>query len=87
MDLFREVSMSPQPPGSLTELGQEAGLALKAAGHKVAVFESTSAGLIQAALQVVPGASSYTTCGAVTYGKENAAAVLGMDMSFFSTVR
>lgn len=84
MDLFREVSMSPQPPGSLTELGQEAGLALKAAGHKVAVFESTSAGLIQAALQVVPGASSYTTCGAVTYGKENAAAVLGMDMSFFS---
>eukprot|EP00930_Biecheleria_cincta_P085272 TRINITY_DN74671_c0_g1_i1.p1 TRINITY_DN74671_c0_g1~~TRINITY_DN74671_c0_g1_i1.p1 ORF type:complete len:460 (+),score=64.09 TRINITY_DN74671_c0_g1_i1:66-1445(+) len=81
MDVFREVSMSPQPTNSLTELGQEAGLALKSAGHNVAVFESTTAGLIQAALQVVPGASSYTTCGAVTYGKEHAAAALGMDLS------
>lgn len=82
MDLFREVSMSPQHTSSLTELGQEAGLALKSAGHNVTVFESTTAGLIQAALQVVPGASSYTTCGAIAYGKEHAAAAaLGMDLS------
>jgi len=32
---------------------------------------------VQAALQACPGASSYTTCGAVTYGPKKAGAVLG----------
>jgi hypothetical protein len=48
---------------------------------QVAVFESTSAGLVQAALQSVAGASVYTTCGAVTYHSSRAVAVLGCDMS------
>ena len=81
--LFRSVALNSRRLSSLTEIGGEAAAALKAAKQNVTIFESTTAGLIQAALQSVPGASSYTTCGAVTYGKDKAQAVLGgMEMSF-----
>jgi nicotinamide mononucleotide (NMN) deamidase PncC len=62
-------------------LAEEVAHALRAAKHTVTVVESTTAGLIQAALQSVAGASVYTTCGAVTYHSSHAVAVLGCDMS------
>lgn len=41
------------------------------------MFESTTGGLINAALLAAPGASSFTSCGAVTYTSSRSVAVLG----------
>eukprot|EP00929_Paragymnodinium_shiwhaense_P032574 TRINITY_DN18029_c1_g1_i1.p1 TRINITY_DN18029_c1_g1~~TRINITY_DN18029_c1_g1_i1.p1 ORF type:complete len:500 (+),score=61.87 TRINITY_DN18029_c1_g1_i1:101-1501(+) len=79
---FRPEPMKHVQPGFLLPLAEKAGAALKQAGQSVSVFEATSAGLIQAALQTCPGASSYITCGAVTYGPKKAMSVLGsVDLS------
>jgi len=78
---FRRVESAAVAPGPLSELAAEAAELLKKNGQNVTVFESTTAGLIQAALQAVPGASIYTTCGAVTYSSKKAVALLGADMS------
>jgi nicotinamide-nucleotide amidase len=51
----------------LETLAAEVGEALKARGEKVAVNESSSGGLISAALLSVPGASAYFLGGAVVY--------------------
>ncbi|CAJ1329570.1 unnamed protein product [Effrenium voratum] len=72
------VGQSGAMPGvSAMVLVQEAATALRAAAQTLSVFESTTAGLLQASLQAVPGASAFTTCGAVTYSKQKAHAVLG----------
>jgi len=51
----------------LETLAAAIGEALKARGEKVAVNESSSGGLISAALLSVPGASAYFLGGAVVY--------------------
>ncbi len=51
----------------LEALAAEIGAALKARGEKIAVNESSSGGLISAALLSVPGASAYFQGGAVVY--------------------
>ncbi|WP_374468978.1 CinA family protein [Phenylobacterium sp.] len=51
----------------LEALAAEVGEALKAAGQTVAVAESSSGGLVSAALLAVPGASKYFLGGAVVY--------------------
>ena len=51
----------------LEALAAEIGVALKARGEKIAVNESSSGGLISAALLSVPGASAYYLGGAVVY--------------------
>ena len=51
----------------LEALAAEIGKALKARSEKVAVNESSSGGLISAALLSVPGASAYFLGGAVVY--------------------
>ena len=51
----------------LEALAAEIGQALKARGEKIAVNESSSGGLISAALLSVPGASAYFQGGAVVY--------------------
>jgi len=51
----------------LKALGAVVGAQLKARGEKVAVAESSSGGLISAALLGVPGASAYYLGGAVVY--------------------
>lgn len=51
----------------LQEIADELGAALKARGETVAVAESSSGGLISAALLTVPGASAYFLGGAVVY--------------------
>ena len=52
---------------ALNELAAELGQRLKAQGQTVAVAESSSGGLISAALLGVPGASKYYLGGAVVY--------------------
>lgn len=52
---------------ALYEIAAEIGEALKARGEKIAVAESSSGGLISAALLSVPGASAYYLGGAVVY--------------------
>jgi nicotinamide-nucleotide amidase len=51
----------------LLSLGIEIGFLLKARGETVAVAESSTGGLISAALLSVPGASAYYVGGAVVY--------------------
>ena len=53
--------------GNLAELAAVVGEQLKSSGQKVAVAESSSGGLISAALLAVPGASAYYLGGAVVY--------------------
>lgn len=73
--------MTDVTPGPLSPMAEAAATALRDKGQTVAVFESTTGGLVQAALQAVAGASVYTTCGAVTYHSSRSVAVLGCDMS------
>jgi nicotinamide-nucleotide amidase len=51
----------------LAQMGAKAGALLKARGERIAVAESSSGGLISAALLAVPGASQFFTSGAVVY--------------------
>lgn len=51
----------------LERIASELGERLKAAGQTVAVAESSSGGLVSAALLAVPGASKYYLGGAVVY--------------------
>ena len=62
----------------LRDLGAAVGAQLKARGETVAVAESSSGGLISAALLEVPGASAYYLGGAVVYTAK--ARVLLMDL-------
>ena len=62
----------------LEALAAEIGAALKMRGEKIAVAESSSGGLISAALLSVPGASAYYVGGAVVYTAK--ARVLTMDI-------
>lgn len=63
---------------TLTDLGSEAGAALKAAGQTIAVAESSTGGLISAALLAVPGASAYFRGGSVVYTRESRQIWLGI---------
>jgi PncC family amidohydrolase len=60
----------------LDRAGRIGGL-LKARGEKVAVAESSTGGLVSAALLSVPGASAYFLGGAVVYTRQARGALLG----------
>lgn len=64
---------------SLEALSENAATELRATMQRCAVFESTTGGLINAALLSAPGASRFTSCGAVSYTSSRAVAVLGPD--------
>lgn len=63
---------------NLEELGRPAAAALVAAGATVAVAESSTGGLISAALLAVPGASTYYRGGSVIYTLEARRELLGI---------
>jgi len=63
---------------NLTELAARVGAKLKARGETVAVAESSSGGLISAALLVVPGASAYFLGGAVVYTAKARMSLMGL---------
>src|SRR5436305_15083528 len=67
-------------PGMIQELLPQAeriGAILKARGETVSVAESSTAGLISAALLAVGGASAYFMGGAVVYARASPTEVLG----------
>lgn len=63
---------------SLTELGQTAGALLKEQSATIVVAESSSGGLVSAALLSVPGASAYFKGGGVIYTRDARRALLGV---------
>ena len=62
----------------LSEMAAELGALLKARGEQVAVSESSTGGLVSAALLAVPGASAYFLGGGVIYTGPARAALLGL---------
>ena len=62
----------------LWALGEKAGALLVARGERVAVSESSSGGLISAALLAVPGASSFYLGGGVIYTPRAIRGLLGV---------
>lgn len=64
---------------SLLPAAQRIGAALKARRANIAVVESSSGGLVSAALLAVPGASAYFLGGAVVYTRQAREALLGID--------
>jgi len=62
----------------LLPLAETLGQRLKDAGQTVAVAESSSGGLISAALLAVPGASAYFLGGAVVYTGKARMSLLGL---------
>ncbi len=63
---------------SLTDLAADIGARLKERGETIAVSESSTGGLISAALLSVPGASAYFLGGAVVYTRQARQALLGI---------
>jgi PncC family amidohydrolase len=63
---------------SLLPLAQRVGARLKARGETIAVAESSTGGLISAALLAVPGASAYFLGSAVVYTRQSREALLGI---------
>ncbi|MGH6918795.1 MAG: CinA family protein [Geminicoccaceae bacterium] len=66
---------------SLTAMGEAIGGLLKARKETVAVAESSTGGLIAAALLAVPGASAYFLGGAVLYTHQAREALLGIELA------
>jgi PncC family amidohydrolase len=62
----------------LALLAEALAVRLKASGETIAVAESSSGGLISAALLAVPGASAYFLGGAVVYTGKARMALLGL---------
>lgn len=60
---------------------------LRARGETVAVAESSSAGLVCAALLSVPGASAYFRGGGVIYTKQARTGLVGIDAAQMSGIR
>src|SRR5271167_1310178 len=72
---------------SLLPLAEKLGARLKARGETVSVAESSTAGLISAALLAVPGASSYYLGGAVVYTRQSRELLLGIPPSALEGIR
>ena len=62
----------------LDALGAAVGALLKGRGQTIAVSESSTGGLINAALVAVPGASTFYLGGAIIYTKVGRARLLGI---------
>ena len=64
----------------LSDLASTVGALLKERGETVAVAESSTAGLVSAALLAVPGASAYFVGGAVVYTAQARVQFLDIDL-------
>ncbi len=60
---------------------------LKARGESVAVAESSTAGLVSAALLAIAGASAYFLGGAVVYTRQSRTALIGVTEADMSGIR
>ena len=76
--LWRQAELPSTPaPSSLASMAERAASNLRSAEQRACCFESTTGGLIQASLLASPGASKFTTCGAVAYTSSRSVGVLG----------
>ncbi|MBK1659044.1 CinA family protein [Paracraurococcus ruber] len=64
---------------TLLPIAARAGALLKARGDTIAVAESSTGGLVAAALLAVPGASAYFLGGSVVYTRQAREALLGIE--------
>jgi len=64
----------------LLALAARAGALLKAQGTRIAIAETSSGGLISAALLAVPGASAYFAGGAIPYSARGVRGVMGLSL-------
>lgn len=71
----------------LEQLAAQVGEALKARGQTVAVAESSSGGLVSAALLSVPGASAFFLGGAVVYTPKARAVLMDLPRTALGGVR
>jgi len=71
----------------LLPVAERVGALLKARGQSVAVAESSSGGLLSAALLAVPGASVYFLGGAVVYTAKARVQLLGIPREAVSAMR
>lgn len=71
----------------LLPLGDRIGALLKARKETLAVAESSTGGLISAALLAVPGASAYFMGGGVLYTRKSILALKGTREDLFSGIR
>ena len=71
----------------LSEPANAIAVLLKQRGETVSVAESSTGGLISAALLAVPGASAYFMGGSVIYTKTARAALLGIDIANYPGLR
>ena len=65
---------------SLTSMAEAVGALLKERGETVAIAESSTGGLVSAALLAVPGASAYFVGGGVIYTQTARGALLDIDL-------
>lgn len=72
---------------SLAALAQRVGAALKERKETIAVVESSSGGLVSAALLAVPGASRFFLGGAVVYSRRAGKALLGLTADDVAGIR
>ncbi|MFT5446712.1 MAG: nicotinamide-nucleotide amidase [Gammaproteobacteria bacterium] len=72
---------------TLSDMARELGELLKARKEQVAVSESSTGGLISAALLSVPGASAYFLGGGVIYTGPARAALLGLPPQLPTAIR
>jgi len=75
------------PSSKLQELANTVGALLKERGETVAVAESSSGGLVSAALLAVPGASAYFMGGSVVYTSPARELFLGIDFYDYPGMR
>jgi PncC family amidohydrolase len=68
-----------KPLDVLLPLAETIAARLKARGETIAVAESSTGGMISAALLAVPGASAYILGGAVVYTRQAKQLLLGID--------
>jgi nicotinamide-nucleotide amidase len=71
----------------LLPLAEKIGAMLKARGENIAVAESTTGGLVSAALLSVPGASAYFVGGAVVYTLKARRAMLDVPDAAFAGIK
>jgi nicotinamide-nucleotide amidase len=69
------------PMSTLLPMAEAIGAALKSRNETVAVAESSTGGLIAAALLAVPGASAYFVGGGVIYTHKAREALLGIELA------
>jgi nicotinamide-nucleotide amidase len=71
----------------LIPLAETIAARLKARNDSIAIAESSTGGLISAALLAVPGASAYFLGGAVTYTRQAKILLLGLDEAALTQFR